>query len=61
MDLVTFLHIIVESGFAVFCLIALFYIRVYKEGPFGNVDVLKMAWALEEVIKLMKQLVERWR
>ena len=28
---------------------------------FGNVDVLKMTRALEEVIKLMKQLVERWR
>lgn len=28
---------------------------------FGNMDVLKMTWALEEVIKLMKQLVERWR
>ena len=28
---------------------------------FGNVDVLKMTRALEEVIKLMKQLVEMWR
>ena len=28
---------------------------------FGNVDVLKMTRALEEVIQLMKQLVERWR
>lgn len=28
---------------------------------FGNVDVLKMTRALEEVIRLMKQLVERWR
>lgn len=28
---------------------------------FGNVDVLKMTRSLEEVIKLMKQLVERWR
>ena len=27
----------------------------------GNVDALKMTRALEEVIKLMKQLVERWR
>ena len=28
---------------------------------FGNVDVLKMTRALEEVLKLLKQLVERWR
>ena len=28
---------------------------------FGNVDVLKMTRALEDVIQLMKQLVERWR
>ena len=28
---------------------------------FGNVDVLKMTRALDEVIQLMKQLVERWR
>ena len=29
MDLRTFLHIIIESGFALFCLLSAIYIRLY--------------------------------
>lgn len=28
---------------------------------FGNADVLKMTYVLEDVLKLLKQLIESWR
>ena len=55
---------ILPIGF-IFLLLSLTFLTVEMGGAFENydycMDVLKMTRTLDEVIQLMKQLVERWR
>lgn len=52
MDLRTFFHIILESGFALFCMLAALYIRLYDNGSRRTPKVLTAALLMNTIINI---------
>lgn len=61
MDLRTFLHIIIESGFALFCLLSAIYIRLYDNRKSKTYRVMTVALLMNTVINIADALAYVYR
>ena len=61
MDLRTFLHVILESGFALFCLLAALYVRLYDTGSRKVTKVLIAALLTNTAINISDALAYAYR
>lgn len=52
MNLITFLHVIIESGFALFCLMAILSIRMYDAGERKATKVITATLLTNAVINI---------
>lgn len=61
MELVTFLHITIESGFAMFCIFAAIYIHLFDYGKHSVVKVIMAGLLIDATVNIMDALAYFYR
>lgn len=61
MELVTFLHITIESGFAMFCVLAAIYLHLYDHGKRKSVRIMTAGLLINAAVNIMDALAYFYR